>query len=78
VVSIILEFLNLNIQNLACTYINERLNRIKHLRWKFGGHLPENIKENLSEQELKWLNTYNQITFNFQNQFGEEGGNGVP
>jgi hypothetical protein len=46
--------------------------RIRKLRWKAGGRLSENVKANLSEHELKWLNKYNELILNFQNEFGDE------
>lgn len=58
--------------NLGCAYINERMLRIRKLRWKAGGRLAENVKANLSEHELKWLNKYNELILNFQNEFGDE------
>ena len=57
------------------------------MRWKCGGQIPEKVKINMSENELKWLKNYNEITFEFQNEFGKEdeenggeeinGGNGL-
>jgi len=58
--------------HLGCAYMAERIKRIRHLRWKSGGHLPEAVKANLSDKELKWLTTYNEITYNFQSQLGED------
>lgn len=65
------------IKRCCCSYLNERMLRIKHLRWKSGGHLSENVKANLSEHELKWLNTYNGIIYNYQENFGENENDGI-
>ena len=48
------------------------MKRIKNMRWKCGGQIPEKVKNNMSEHEHKWLKNYNEITFEFQNEFGKE------
>uniref|UniRef100_A0A8R1TX30 DNA replication complex GINS protein PSF1 n=1 Tax=Onchocerca volvulus TaxID=6282 RepID=A0A8R1TX30_ONCVO len=63
------------IKRCCCTYLHERMLRIKHLRWKHGGHVPEKIKENLCEAELKWLQEYNNLLADFQSSLGENGVN---
>ncbi|CAK5029367.1 unnamed protein product [Meloidogyne enterolobii] len=60
------------IKRCTCAYINERMKRIKNMRWKCGGQIPEKVKNNMSEHEHKWLKNYNEITFEFQNEFGKE------
>lgn len=32
------------IKRCCSTYLHERIRRIKHLRWKHGGHIPEKTK----------------------------------
>ncbi|XP_074599632.1 DNA replication complex GINS protein PSF1-like [Brevipalpus obovatus] len=39
-------------------YHNERLMRIKRLRWEFGIELPEEVTCNFSEREKQWFTTY--------------------
>lgn len=58
--------------------MEERMARLRHMRWKSGGQVPDVVKSALSQEELKWLSTYNHITYEFQSQFGmdEDGGEG--
>ncbi|VDN90549.1 unnamed protein product [Brugia pahangi] len=63
------------IKRCCCTYLNERMLRIKHLRWKHGGHIPEKLKESMCEAELKWLQEYNSLLADFQSSLGENGVN---
>uniref|UniRef100_A0A914I7H3 DNA replication complex GINS protein PSF1 n=1 Tax=Globodera rostochiensis TaxID=31243 RepID=A0A914I7H3_GLORO len=60
------------IKRCCCTYVVERMQRLRHLRWTSGGQVPEAIKEALSAEERKWLTTYNQILFDFQTKFGQD------
>ncbi|XP_067030178.1 DNA replication complex GINS protein PSF1-like [Acropora muricata] len=41
------------------SYIYNRMLRIKKFRWEFGTVLPEEIKDNLCEQEIQWFSKYN-------------------
>ncbi|VDK38760.1 unnamed protein product [Gongylonema pulchrum] len=61
------------IKRCCCGYLQERMKRIKSLRWKLGGHLPEYIKNNMSEAELKWYEDYNNLVVEYQNSFGRNG-----
>lgn len=63
------------IKRCCCTYLYERMLRIKHLRWKHGGHLPSKVKDNLCEAEQKWLEDYNNLLADFQSSLGENGVN---
>uniref|UniRef100_F1LCR0 DNA replication complex GINS protein PSF1 n=1 Tax=Ascaris suum TaxID=6253 RepID=F1LCR0_ASCSU len=63
------------IKRCCCAYVNNRMERIKSLRWKHGGVLPANIKANLHEAEIEWLNEYNSMLAEFQGSFGENGVN---
>uniref|UniRef100_A0A1I7VAX2 DNA replication complex GINS protein PSF1 n=1 Tax=Loa loa TaxID=7209 RepID=A0A1I7VAX2_LOALO len=63
------------IKRCCCTYLHERMLRVKHLRWKYGGHIPEKMKENLCDAELKWLQEYNNLLADFQSSLGENGVN---
>ena len=61
------------IKRCCCTYIVERMNRLRHLRWRSGAVLSDEVKKNLSKEELKWFSKYNEIIFKFQSGFGENG-----
>jgi len=41
-------------------YHNERLERLKKLRWDFGTVLPDSITKCLSPSEMEWFNKYSQ------------------
>ncbi|KAL3071750.1 hypothetical protein niasHT_038818 [Heterodera trifolii] len=60
------------IKRCCCTYLVERMQRLRHLRWTSGGQVPEAIKEALSAEERTWLATYNQLVFDFQTKFGQD------
>ncbi|EIE24345.1 GINS complex, Psf1 component, partial [Coccomyxa subellipsoidea C-169] len=47
-------------KRLLLTYMKERMDRIKRLRWQQRS-LPEDIKQNLSQAEIEWFNTYSQL-----------------
>lgn len=42
-------------------YLYNRLQAIKKLRWDYGPVLPDEVKENLCEAEIKWYNNYSNI-----------------
>jgi GINS complex subunit 1 len=58
------------IKRCCCAYIEERKERLKNLRWKCGGFLPDDIKQNLSPEELEWFKTYNKQISQFQCSIG--------
>ncbi|PAV78321.1 hypothetical protein WR25_24762 isoform H [Diploscapter pachys] len=60
-----------------CTtaYIHERACRIRSLRWRFGGILPISIRNNLSEAEIEFFNSYSSALADFQSSLGESGVN---
>jgi GINS complex subunit 1 len=58
------------IKRCCCTYIEERKERLKSLRWKCGGFLPEEVKQNLSHEEHEWFKTYNKLISQFQSSIG--------
>lgn len=39
-------------------YLTERMNRIKHLRWKHGGHLPADTKVIIPTLEFDYIHGY--------------------
>ncbi|XP_050538945.1 DNA replication complex GINS protein PSF1-like isoform X1 [Daktulosphaira vitifoliae] len=40
------------------TYIWTRLQRLKEMRWEIGAILPIDIRQNLSQSEIEWFNSY--------------------
>ncbi|KAK9906856.1 hypothetical protein WJX75_009228 [Coccomyxa subellipsoidea] len=47
-------------KRLLLTYMKERMDRIKRLRWQQRS-LSEDTKQNLSQAEIEWFNTYSQL-----------------
>lgn len=39
-------------------YHHERLMKLKMIRWQYGSVLPADIRQNLSESEIKWFSSY--------------------
>eukprot|EP00698_Gefionella_okellyi_P003129 TRINITY_DN12921_c0_g1_i1.p1 TRINITY_DN12921_c0_g1~~TRINITY_DN12921_c0_g1_i1.p1 ORF type:complete len:209 (-),score=39.94 TRINITY_DN12921_c0_g1_i1:83-709(-) len=39
-------------------YLNERLNRIRQLRWEVGRAVPKDVRQNMSSDEIKYLSDY--------------------
>lgn len=61
------------IKRCCCAYLMERMNRLRALRWKKGGLITQEVKNNLSPHELNWLNNYNSMIFKYQSEFGQDG-----
>ncbi|VDO53277.1 unnamed protein product [Onchocerca flexuosa] len=65
------------IKRCCCTYLHERMLRIKHLRWKHGGHIPEKIKVNhlvdlfsgLCDFGFHWSKFYAYFKISYNNIF---------
>ncbi|XP_013394594.1 DNA replication complex GINS protein PSF1-like [Lingula anatina] len=55
-------------------YLYNRIQQIKKMRWEFGSVLPQDIRYNLSEQEVQWFNRYNKCLANYMRSIGEDGG----
>ncbi|KAH3858883.1 DNA replication complex GINS protein PSF1-like isoform X2 [Dreissena polymorpha] len=55
-------------------YIYNRIQKIRDMRWEFGSVLPQDIKYNLSEQEVQWFNKYNKCLANYMRSIGGTGG----
>ncbi|RWS27415.1 DNA replication complex GINS protein PSF1-like protein [Leptotrombidium deliense] len=53
------------------SYHYERLMRLKHLRWEFGGLLPNDVRTNLSENEISWFNSYCNNLSNYMSTLNE-------
>ena len=51
-----------------------RLDRIKQLRWDFGSVLSPEIKNQLSEAEVQWFNSYNKCLAGYMRSIGLQGG----
>ena len=60
------------IKRCCCTYVEVRKERLQKLRWKLGGILTDEIKQNLSAEEHEWFSTYGRIISNFQCTIGGE------
>uniref|UniRef100_A0AC34FHW3 DNA replication complex GINS protein PSF1 n=1 Tax=Panagrolaimus sp. ES5 TaxID=591445 RepID=A0AC34FHW3_9BILA len=58
------------IKRCCLAYIEERKERLKNIRWKCGGFLPDEIKQNLSPEELEWFKAYNKQISQFQCSIG--------
>uniref|UniRef100_T1IQM6 Cyclin-K n=1 Tax=Strigamia maritima TaxID=126957 RepID=T1IQM6_STRMM len=46
-------------QRCLLSYIYNRLEKIRDLRWEFGSALPVDVMNNLSESEMEWFQRYN-------------------
>ncbi|XP_053395566.1 DNA replication complex GINS protein PSF1-like [Mercenaria mercenaria] len=55
-------------------YLYNRILKIRNMRWEFGSVLPQDIKYNLSEQEVQWFNKYNKCLANYMRSIGGTGG----
>lgn len=51
-------------------YLNERLIRIKALRWEFGPVLPNDIKNNLCDPEITFYKNYSKLMSNYMRAIG--------
>lgn len=60
------------IKRCCCAYLNKRMERLKALRWKYAGNIPQSIKANLCAAEIQWLNSYEYDLAKFQEEFGDE------
>ena len=46
-------------------YLNERLRRIERIRWEIGPNLPDAIKKQMTEDEIKYFKEYSQMLGTF-------------
>lgn len=53
------------------TYLNQRLQRIKSLRWEFGPIIPDDIKTNLCEPEVIFFNKYSKSLASYMRSIGD-------
>ncbi|KAI6203091.1 hypothetical protein M3Y94_00516500 [Aphelenchoides besseyi] len=63
------------IKRCCCAYVNERLHRLKEIRWRDAGKLTSEVQANISEEELRWFQAYNQALFKYQMDIGGDGVN---
>ncbi|XP_066936091.1 DNA replication complex GINS protein PSF1-like [Clytia hemisphaerica] len=56
-------------------YIYNRMMRIKQYRWDIGSVLPQDVKLNLVEQEVKWFTEYNKSLAKYM--MSTAGGHGI-
>ncbi|XP_055387514.1 DNA replication complex GINS protein PSF1-like [Condylostylus longicornis] len=52
-------------------YLNERLEKIKSLRWEFGPVIPSDIKSSLCEPEIMYFNNYSKSLANYMRSIGD-------
>jgi GINS complex subunit 1 len=55
------------------SYHQNRLDRIRRLRWEMGPVVPESLLPNLSPSELNFFNDYDKILTDYCGNFGERG-----
>ncbi|CAL2031307.1 hypothetical protein CAEBREN_24041 [Caenorhabditis brenneri] len=64
-----------HIRRCMMAYVNERKNRIRSYRWRYGGALPTPIRNALCEAELEFFHEYSSTLARFQTNLGEQGVN---
>ncbi|XP_054719563.1 DNA replication complex GINS protein PSF1-like isoform X2 [Uloborus diversus] len=63
------------LRNKRCvlTYLYNRLQMIRDIRWGFGAVLPADVRSCLSEAEVNWFNTYNRSVASYMTSIGGVG-----
>lgn len=61
-------------QRCLLTYIWNRMQQIRQMRWEFGSILPADIKENLSDSEIKWFMNYSKSLATYMKSIGPQHG----
>lgn len=51
-------------------YLYNRMEKIRDMRWDFGSLLPDDVKNNLSQDELEWFGSYNQNLAEYMRSVG--------
>ncbi|CAA91348.2 putative DNA replication complex GINS protein PSF1 [Caenorhabditis elegans] len=64
-----------HIRRCMMAYVNERKNRIRSFRWKYGGALPASVRNALCDAEIQFFNEYSSTLARFQSNLGEGGVN---
>jgi len=54
-------------------YLQNRLERIRRMRWEFGSILPAEIKVNLSSYEYEWFTQYSKCLATYMSTIGDSG-----
>ncbi|KAF1764869.1 hypothetical protein GCK72_004819 [Caenorhabditis remanei] len=65
----------IHIRRCMLAYINERKNRIRSYRWRYGGALPVSVRNALCDAEIQFFNEYSGTLARFQQGLGEGGVN---
>nr|XP_061794046.1 DNA replication complex GINS protein PSF1-like [Nerophis lumbriciformis] len=58
----------------VCTYLYDRLLRIRALRWEYGSVLPANVRFHMSAEELQWFARYKKSLAGYMRSLGASGG----
>lgn len=61
------------IKRCCCSYVEVRKQKLKALRWKYYGMPPEEVRKNLSPEELEWIKNYSRMVSEYQLGFGQNG-----
>ena len=61
------------IKRCCCSYVEVRKQKLKALRWKYYGTPPEEVRKNLSPEELEWIKNYSRMASEYQLGFGQNG-----
>ena len=60
-------------QRCLLAYVRHRLDHIRRLRWDVGTVLPDDIRQNLCEQELTWFMQYSRMLAKYMRSLGDSG-----
>lgn len=61
-------------QRCLLAYTWNRMQQIRQMRWEFGSILPTDIKENLSDSEMKWFSNYSKSLAMYMKSIGPQHG----
>uniref|UniRef100_A0A8R1DT29 DNA replication complex GINS protein PSF1 n=1 Tax=Caenorhabditis japonica TaxID=281687 RepID=A0A8R1DT29_CAEJA len=64
-----------HIRRCMMAYVNERKNRIRSYRWRYGGALPASVRNALCDAEIQFFNDYSSSLARYQSSLGEGGVN---
>uniref|UniRef100_A0A1I7T7U1 DNA replication complex GINS protein PSF1 n=1 Tax=Caenorhabditis tropicalis TaxID=1561998 RepID=A0A1I7T7U1_9PELO len=64
-----------HIRRCMMAYVNERKNRIRFYRWKYGGALPPSIRNALCDAEIQFFHEYSSTLARFQTNLSDQGVN---
>lgn len=60
-------------KRILLAYLNERLERLKLLRWELGSALPEETRNNLSTEEVEFITEYDKLLTDYMLEVDVEG-----